>query len=262
MGVTPTQNEQPRVRRFAPLRERDFALFWTGQSVSVVGDGLFTVALAIQTLRVSSSTAAFGFVLAARSVPRVLFVLVGGAVGDRLPKRLSLLATDVERCVVVALIALGAATHSLRLWHLLVMATLFGIGDAFFFPISTAIVPELLPVSLLLPGNALNYASRLFGEDLLGPATGGVLVAEIGTAWAFGADALSFALSGVCLLAMRPRRARDGTPQHARGDRGRLPIHASPSLGLGDDHRRGDQQLHRVRAADRAHAAVRHAAPS
>ncbi|MGZ4190675.1 MAG: MFS transporter [Actinomycetota bacterium] len=196
------------------MRERDFALFWTGQSISVLGDGLFTVALAIQTLRVSSSTAAFGFVLAARSVPRVLFVLIGGAVGDRLPKRLTLFATDVERGVVVALIAVGAAAHSLRLWHLIVMAVLFGTGDAFFFPISTSIIPELLPQPLLLSGNALKQSSQLFGEDLLGPATGGVLVAAIGTAWAFGADALSFALSGVCLLLMRPHPA-PATERHS-----------------------------------------------
>jgi MFS family permease len=174
----------------------------------VVGDGLFTIALAIQTLRISSSPSALAFVLAARSLPRVLLVLIGGAIGDRLPKRLTLLAADLERGIVVALIALGAGTHSLRLWHLIVMAALFGTGDAFFFPTSTAIVPELLPQPLLLSGNALNQSSHLFGEQLLGPAIGGVLVASIGTSWAFGADAISFALSAACLIAIRPRAAR------------------------------------------------------
>jgi MFS family permease len=88
------------------------------------------------------------------------------------------------------------------------MAAFFGTADAFFGPASMAIVPELLSDTLLMQGNALSQMSNQLAQGLIGPAFGGVIVGAIGTAWAFGIDALSFGISAASLFAMRIRTGR------------------------------------------------------
>src|ERR1700692_2287211 len=94
------------VRISAALRHRDFALLWSGQSISLVGDGVYTVALALVTLRIDDHPLALSFVLAARLLPTVLLLLAGGVIVDRIPRRLALLAADPPRGAAVAVIAL------------------------------------------------------------------------------------------------------------------------------------------------------------
>ncbi len=180
---------------------------WAGQSVSMVGDGIFTVALVLEALRLGHSATALSLVLTARIGPAVCMLLIGGAVVDRVPRRLTMLAGDVTRGIAVGLIALAASTGTARLWQLFAMAAIFGIADAFFSPATTAIVPELLPVELLTQGSSLTASSKEAAQRLIGPAAGGFLVVAAGAGAAFGADALSFAVGAVCLLAMSRRRA-------------------------------------------------------
>ncbi|MHB2023596.1 MAG: MFS transporter [Mycobacteriales bacterium] len=196
------------VRALAALRYRDFALLWSGQAVSVIGDGIFTVALALAALRLSGGAVGLALVLAARSLPNVVFALVGGVVVDRLPRRLVLLASDSVRGLVVGAVAAFDATGLLRLWQLVVMSVAFGVADAFFFPASTAVVPELVPEEALVSASALTSTTQSVAGSLVGPAFGGVLVAVIGTGWAFGLNAVSFGVSAGCLLAMRTRPGR------------------------------------------------------
>jgi MFS family permease len=194
------------------LRHRDFALLWSGQAVSVAGDGIFTVALALETLRVDDRPLALAAVLAARLVPTILLLLLGGAVVDRIAPRLAMLASDLGRGAAVTAIAILVAEHSLTLAGLLALSVLFGVADAFFSPASTAIVPQLLPDGLLVQASAMSSFSRVFARQLLGPALGGVFVAAAGVAWSFGLDGASFAISAVCLALMRPRpRTRAST---------------------------------------------------
>lgn len=195
------------------LGHRDFALLWVGQGVSMAGDGIFTVALALEVLRLGHSAAALSFVLAARIGPAVCLLLIGGVVVDRAPRRLTMLAGDLGRGIAVGLVALAAATGAARLWQLFVMAVIFGVADAFFAPASTAIVPELLPADLLVQGSSLAASSKQAAQRLIGPALGGLLVVSGGTGAAFAADSASFAIGAACLLAVSsPDRATTAAP--------------------------------------------------
>jgi Transmembrane secretion effector len=171
----------------------------------VAGDGIFTVALALETLRLDDRPFALAAVLAARLIPTVLLLLLGGVVVDRIPARLAMLVSDVGRGAAVTVIAILVAEHSLTLAGLIAMSVLFGVADAFFSPASTAIVPQLLPDGLLVQASAMSSFSRVFAQQLIGPALGGVFVAAVGVAWAFGLDGASFAISAACLAVMRPR---------------------------------------------------------
>jgi MFS family permease len=190
---------------FEPLRHRDFALLWSGQTISMLGDGVFTVTLALEVLRVDRHPIALSYVLAARLLPAVAFVLFGGAIVDRVPRRLALLGSDLTRGAAVGVTAGLVATGAINLAALVLMAFVFGLADAIFYPASTAITPELVPADLLVGASALTSTSSRLAQILIGPAVGGLIVGLIGTAWGFGIDAGSFAVSALSLAAMATR---------------------------------------------------------
>jgi MFS family permease len=206
-----------RVRLFAPLAHRDFRLLVCGMSVSLLGDGLFLVALAWQVYALSDAPTALAIVGMAMTIPTIVCLLIGGAVSDRYDRRLVMLIADSVRAVALAILGLLAARGDLRLWQLLVIAVMYGAATAFFDPASDALVPELLPADALAQANSLDQLIRPVALRLAGPAVGGVLVGAIGTDWAFVLDAGSFVISAIALLAMTPggrsiRAARAAMP--------------------------------------------------
>jgi MFS family permease len=197
------------------LRSRRFAWLWSGQTISAMGDGAFLTALAWQVLVLTGSATAMGVALVAQSIPLILFMLVGGVVADRLPRRLTLLWSDGGRAVVTLAVAALGFTHHLQFWHLVALTALFGLAEAFFRPAYQSIPPELVPVEDLPSANALSSFTRSI-STLIGPAVGATLVAVASPAGAFAFDGLTFVISAVCLVAMGrvdgPRRAEAPAP--------------------------------------------------
>ncbi len=199
-----------------PLRERDFALLWTGMTVSLLGDGIFVVAEAWQVYDLDNDPVALSIVGTAWTLGMVAFLLTGGVVTDRVDRRRVLVAADLVRAV--ALIAMGvlSLTGAIEIWHLVVLSVFMGIGEAFFGPAFGAIVPEVVARELLVQANALDQLVRQAAARLAGPAIGGLLVAAIGAGWAFVVDAGTFALSAVCVAAMSIRAMPADRPQSMR----------------------------------------------
>jgi len=174
-------------------------------TVSFLGDGIFFIALAWQSYQLSNAPTALSVVFLSMSLPHVLFVMVAGVLTDRLERRRLMIAADVIRGAAVTAIAVLSATGSLELWHLMVLAAVYGAGEAFFGPAFGAIVPELVPPHLIVQANSLDQFVRPFTLQLAGPALGGWIIATTGPGGAFFADAGSFAVSAASLLAMSPR---------------------------------------------------------
>jgi DHA3 family tetracycline resistance protein-like MFS transporter len=181
------------------LRQRSFAWLWTGQAISRLGDSIHRVALSWWVLEQTGSAAVMGTVLIFSFTPMLLFLLIGGVAGDRLPRVRLMLGSDLLRGGVVALVAALAATHTLQIWHLYVASMVFGLLDAFFQPAYTALVPEITPAPLLPSANSLTSLSGQL-SNIAGPAIGAGIVAAGGTALAFAVDSLSFFLSAACLI--------------------------------------------------------------
>jgi MFS family permease len=200
----------------APLRHRDFRLLWSGMCVSLLGDGVFFVALAWQVYALSNVPTALSIVGIAMTVPTIACLLLGGVVSDRLDRRRVMLAADMSRGVVVGVIAVLSLTGTLRLWQLAALAALYGVGTAFFDPSFDAIVPQLLPPDELSHANSLDQFVRPIALRLAGPALGGLLIAAANAGVAFGLDAASFMASAGALLAMAAR------PQATRARRGSI----------------------------------------
>lgn len=192
------------------LRHRDFALLWSGQTISLAGNGIFTVALPLEVFRLTGSAVDLALIVAARTVPAVVLLLAGGTVVDRMSRRLVMLTSDSACAALVGLVAILIATNEARLWELAALTTFFGVANAFFKPASTAITVEILPSELLVSASSLSALGQSLAQYLIGPLAGGVIVALTGGAWAFGLDAISFAVSAGCLAAMHQTTGRGG----------------------------------------------------
>jgi MFS family permease len=209
-----------RVRLLAPLRRREFRLLWSGLCVSLLGDGVFLVALAWQVYALSDAPTALSFVGIAMSVPTVALLLVGGVVSDRFDRRRAMLCADAARGLALAALAALSVTGALRLWEVVALVAVYGAGTAFFSPAADAIVPDLLPPGELGQANALDQLAKPLALRLAGPALGGLLIDLVGVGSAFALDALTFAASIVALLCMRPlprARAAGGSVRRELG---------------------------------------------
>ncbi len=191
-------------RLFLPLRLRDFRLLWTGMTVSLLGDGIFFVAIAWQVYQLSNAPTALSVVGVAMSVPHVLFLLLGGVVSDRVDRRRAMVAADIVRGGAVGVLGALSLAGVLRLWHVLILAALYGGGTAFFGPAFDAIVPDLVPQELLAQANSLDQFVRPTAWRLAGPALGGVVIAAWSAGGAFLLDAGTFAVSVTAVLLMHP----------------------------------------------------------
>src|SRR5262245_55932268 len=193
------------VKLLQPLRERDFALLWTGMTVSLLGDGIFIVAEAWQVYDIHNDPVALSLVGLAWTGGMTAFLLTGGIISDRLERRRVMIAADIARTLVVLVTGVLSLAGVLEIWHLVLLAVLYGVGEAFFGPAFGALIPDVVAPHQLVEANSLDQLVRPACERLLGPALGGVLVAAIGAGGAFLVDAGTFVVSALCIWALRVR---------------------------------------------------------
>ena len=128
----------------APLRYRDFRILWAGMTVSLVGDGVFLIAIAWESYVLWNAPAALAIVSIGMTVPTIAFLLLGGVVSDRYDRRRVMACADGLRAAAVAVLAVLVLTDALRFWELVALVAVYGAGTAFFIPAFEAIVPDLL----------------------------------------------------------------------------------------------------------------------
>jgi MFS family permease len=180
------------------LREREFRLFFTGQLVSLLGDAVTPFALVWAVLDLTGSARDLGFVIAAKTAPLVIFLLVGGVFADRLPRRGVMLTADVARMAVQAATAALLLSHTAQIWELIVLQALAGTGTAFFNPASTGLTPMTVSPGRLQEANALRGMS-MASMQFAGPAVAGILIVTAGPGYALAIDAASFGVSAFYL---------------------------------------------------------------
>ena len=133
------------VAALAVLKERNFRRFFIGQSTSLLGDGMVGVALAFAVLDITGSPADLGYVLAARSIPLVAVLLIGGVIADRFPRRRIMVTADVARFAGQAAMATLLISGQARIWELAALQVLHGAATATFNPASTGTVVRPRP---------------------------------------------------------------------------------------------------------------------
>ena len=191
-------------RVLAPFRERNFALLWTGMTVSLVGDGVLLIALAWKVYELSNRPSSMAIVGLAMTLPHVALLLLGGVVSDRFDRRRVMIASDAIRGGAIAVLGVLAVTDHLVLWHVWALVAVYGAGTAFFGPAFDALVPDIVHDDHLTQANAIEQFARPAAHGLAGPALGGLLIATAGSGVAFLIDAGTFLVSMACLLRVRP----------------------------------------------------------
>jgi uncharacterized membrane protein len=187
---------------FDALRERQFRLLFTGQIVSLLGDAITGVALAFAVLDLTGSATDLGYVFAAKTIPLVGFLLVGGVFADRLPRRAVMLAADVARLGSQGSVAVLILTHHARIWEIVLLQAISGTASAFFNPASTGLTPMTVSPERLQQANALRGLS-MASTGIIGSVISGALVAGVGPGWALALDAASFGVSAFFLAQLR-----------------------------------------------------------
>jgi predicted MFS family arabinose efflux permease len=169
----------------------------------------YAVALPWYVLADHGGVLLLGTTLAAYGIPRTVCIAIGGHASDRWRPWTVMMVADTSRAVAVVALAVVAATGPPSAVMLLPIAVVLGVGEGLFLPGSFSIIPELLPGDKLQAGNALSSSGTQLAT-FLGPVVGGMMVALLGPAPAFGLDSASFVVSAVTLTLVRleQRRAR------------------------------------------------------
>ncbi|MFF4648559.1 MFS transporter [Streptomyces sp. NPDC001380] len=194
------------------LRHRDFRRFLTAQSVSLAGTSMAPVALAFAVLDASGRPRDLGVVLTAHMVPLLLFLLVGGATADRLPRRAVLVAANLGSGLTQGATAALLLTGRYALAPVAALGFLNGVLAAFTTPALRGIVPELVPGDRIRQANALLESVRNTAK-VLGPSLSGVLAEAAGGGPALAFDALTYLVAAGCLTRLSPLAAVPARPR-------------------------------------------------
>lgn len=192
----------------APLRHRGFRLLAVGALTSLLGDGLFRVAIGLQVLTVRNDPRALAAVAIVWGLSQLLLLPVGGWLSDRVERRRIMIAADLWRATAIGALGVLSVTGALQLWHLFLLGGLFGAGNGFFNPASTSLVPDLLPGSELARANAFLGVARPTMLWIVGPLLGGLAISAGGPGVAFLIDAATFGVSAALLSRIAPRPFR------------------------------------------------------
>jgi MFS family permease len=196
------------------LKLKQFRRLFAGQAVSVVGDALAPIALAFAVLdELHGTPAQLGLVLAAETLPLAILILASGVWADRLNRRNVMLASDLGRAAVQATLAALLISGAAELWHVVVLAALYGIFDAGFAPAAGGLVPQLATKDHLQEANALIGFARNAGM-VIGPTLAGILIAVSGPGTAIAVDAGTFVVSAAFLVSLRVPHERHETVEH------------------------------------------------
>jgi len=184
--------------RFAPFRYSAYRRYWLGRVVSSAGSGVAPVALAFAILHLGGRTASLGWVLAAATVPQLLFMLIGGVVSDRVSRARVLVFANLLAAVSEAAFAILVLAGVAQVWQAIVAAFLTGTASAFIVPANQGTLKSLVPRPLIKQATALQR-SALNTAKIAGPALAGLLVAIINPGWVLAFNALSFALAALII---------------------------------------------------------------
>lgn len=186
------------------LAHRSFRRLFASQALSTVGDRMVIVVLALYVTDVGTASD-LGLVLAAQTVPLVVLLLFGGVWADRLPRQRVMVATDLVRAALHALLAVLILTGRPEIWVIVVIEALFAAASAFFRPAYSGLVPQTVPEDEIQAAQALNAAVMPMA-NLAGPAVGTALYFAAGAGWTFAIDAATFLVSAALLIGISARR--------------------------------------------------------
>src|SRR5580658_1254229 len=181
-------------------------LFFSGQTISLVGTWMQNVAQAWLVYRLTGSSVLLGLVSFAGQIPVFLAAPLAGIVADRFRRHRVVIATQTTSMLLAFALAALTLTGTVRIWHIFVLAALAGVVNAFDIPARQALIVDMVSREDLMNAIALN-SSMFNASRVLGPAVAGLLVASIGEGWCFFANGVSYiaVIVGLFMMRVTPR---------------------------------------------------------
>jgi len=191
---------------FRALKYRNFQLFFAGQLISLVGTWMDNIAEAWLVYRLTGSSLLLGTVAFAGQIPVFLLAPIGGLVADRLDRRRVVIVTQTLSMIIAGALAGLTLSGRVKVWEVMVLASLMGVVNAFDIPARQAFLAEMVGREDLMNAIALN-SSMFNGARVVGPAIAGILVASIGEGWCFFANSVSYiaVIAGLLMMRIVPR---------------------------------------------------------
>ena len=197
---------------FVAMRHRNYQLYFGGQLISNIGTWMQVIAQAWVVYQIAHSELALGLVAFASAIPTLIISPWGGVIVDRVSRRNLLIMTQSGAMLLAFVLAVLTFTNTVQEWHVIALAALLGVVNAFDAPARQAIVPELVGKQDLPNAIALN--SMMFNSArVIGPAIAGLMLAVIGAAWCFTLNGISFlaVIVGLWLMELPPHRGATHT---------------------------------------------------
>jgi hypothetical protein len=182
--------------------ERNFRIFYTGYSTSLLGTAMSRIALTFAVLDNGGTAAQLGLVFAASVFPQVLVMLGGGVLADRIGRRPLMLVTDTSRFVVQASLAVALFAGRPPLWLFLALTALESVAEGFFNPALGGLRAEMVPADSRPDANAMLSVANST-TTIAGPALAGLLIALTSPAVVIAIDAASYGVSVAALAILR-----------------------------------------------------------
>jgi MFS family permease len=193
--------------QFGILRQHTFRHIFLGRAVSLLGTAIAPIALAFAVLGQPGGTATrLGIVMASEAAAQVVFLLLGGALADRLSRYRLMVASDLIACAAQGIIAALFISGTAPLGLVAALSAVTGAASGIFYPAARGLIPQIVDAAQLQPANALIRLSQN-SASLAGAAAAGVIVAGAGAGWGLAIDAASFLLSAGLVLTSRAPRA-------------------------------------------------------
>lgn len=189
---------------FRAFRYRDFRILWFGACTSSIGTWMQKLAQSWLVLQISNSPFLLGLDAFLGEIPIFLFSLVGGAVADRMDRRFLLIASQVIQMSCAFTLALLFAFDVVRVWHILCLSFVVGLAQAFGGPAYAALIPALVKADDLPNAIAMNSIQFNLAR-VVGPMLGGLALTELGAAWCFALNGVSYLAVIASLLMLRVR---------------------------------------------------------
>lgn len=187
---------------FAAFRHRNYRLWFTGQLISLIGTWMQNIAQGYLLYTLTGSAATLGYVGFLAGLPSWLLIVYGGLIADRMPRRTLLVITQSAKMLLAFVLGGLVFGNWVQPWHILGLALLLGVTNAFDTPARKALVADLVPRADLT--NAIALGDAMYNISvIIGPAIGAAVYALTGPSWCFFLNGVSFSAVIAALLMMR-----------------------------------------------------------
>jgi MFS family permease len=226
-------------KHFPALAHRDFAIFWAGQFVSLIGTWMQSTTQPYLAYRITGSSLDLGLIGFASTLPTLFLALPGGVIVERLDKRKTVIALQSVMMIQAFTLAYLALSGLIQVWHIVVLAFILGIANAIEITARQAMLIELvgkkdLPNAIALQATIFN-AARVLGPSLVAPFV--IFLQDKGEGWAFFANGVSFLFVIIGLFFVRSQYAEELSKKEEQNfwrefKEGQKYILQTPAVGL------------------------------